>query len=346
MVFGPCGGVRAGGRCEVDDRSCPFVVAPAPSWPGADRGPAPTSHADDDLVAAAPLVVCDIRPPEPTLASARTLADLHAGWCDAVLLGEHHDRVDLANTVLAPVVLDGGCRPWVTVTCRDRNAAAIESDLVALAACGVREVHCVTGDVRSPAVRSDAAPVFDLDGVRLAALAHRLGFTVSVAESPTVVPLDRRPVRAADKARAGASWCFVNLGPNAAEVDAFIRASRAAGSSMRHLVCIPVFTDSAGADRLAALPGVGLEPSVVEAVVHAPDPRAAGIARAVDAARAVLAVDGVDGVNLSGPASSDGPVERASVMRAVAEELRATTARSHRPDDAAPARRDRARIRL
>ena len=87
-------------------------------------------------------------------------------------------------------------------------------------------------------------------------------------------------------------------------------------------MCVPVFTDAAGADRLAALPGVQLDPEVVRSVIHAPDPRAAGIAHAVAAARTFLAVDGVDGINLSGSASTTGPDDRPAIMRAVAEQIR------------------------
>jgi 5,10-methylenetetrahydrofolate reductase len=322
MVFGPCGGVRSGARCEVDDRSCPFVASPAPRWPAGRPDAPPWRGPTAGRALAPPIIVCDIRPAEATLEAARSLARAHAGWCDAVLLGEHHDRIDLPNEVLAPVLLEEGCRPWVTLTCRDRNGVALESELVALAELGVREVHCVTGDARAAHVRPGTTPVFDLDSLRLTALARSLGLTVSVAESPTVEPVEVRPRRAADKDRAGASWCFVNLGVTPGELDRFITRSRAEGSTLRHLVCVPVFTDATGADRLAALPGVDLDPSVVAAVVHAPDPRSAGIAHAVAAARTFLAIDGVDGVNLSGPASSAGPAERAGVMRAVAEQLR------------------------
>lgn len=337
MVFGPCGGVRSGGRCEVDERPCPFVAVPAPRWPQA----APDAVGGADTGSSSlrpPVVVCDIRPAEPTLAAVRALGRLHADWCDAVLLGEHHDRIDLPNVTLAPALLDVGCRPWVTLTCRDRNAVALEADLAALAELGVREVHCVTGDARAAHVRPGTTAVFDLDSLRLTALARRFGLTVSVAESPAVEPVDRRPLRAADKCRAGASWCFVNLGATAGEVDRFIGASRRAGSSLRHIVCVPVFTDAAGADRLAALPGVRLDPEVVRSVIRAPDPRAAGIAHAVAAARTLLALDGVDGINLSGPGSTSGPGDRVAVMRAVAEQIRAP---EHETEASAPRGADR-----
>ena len=51
---------------------------------------------------------------------------------------------------------------------------------------------------------------------------------------------------------------------------------------------------------LQRFPGLGLDPAAVAAVLAAPDPVAAGIAAAVREARALLAVDGVVGVNLSG----------------------------------------------
>ncbi len=51
----------------------------------ADR-PSPAQRYDP------PIVVCDIRPDEPTLSAAARLADRDEGWCDAVLIGDHHDR--------------------------------------------------------------------------------------------------------------------------------------------------------------------------------------------------------------------------------------------------------------
>jgi 5,10-methylenetetrahydrofolate reductase len=324
MVFGPCGGVRPGGRCEVDDRRCPFVDDPAPRWPGGREGTGLAVRAPVDPLgrAGTPLVVCDARPPEATLAAARALGRDHAGWCDAVLIGEHHDRVDLPGSVLAAAAIDGGARPWVTLTCRDRNAVAIEAELVACAAVGVREVHCVTGDARAPHVRPGSAPVFDLDSLRLTALARSFGLTVSVAESPLAEPTAARPGRAAEKSAAGASWCFVNVGVDAERTARFVAASRAAGSDLRYIGCVAVFTDEPGAIRLAALPGVALDDSAVRSVLHAADPVEAGIDRAVSAARDLLSVDGVEGVNLSGPASTNGDADRLAVMRAVAERLR------------------------
>jgi hypothetical protein len=60
-------------------------------------------------------------------------------------------------------------------------------------------------------------------------------------------------------------------------------------------------------------------------VLAAPDPREAGIAAAVDEARALLAVPGVVGINLSGLGSARGEDDGAQIKAEVARRLRGTT---------------------
>ncbi len=76
MIFGPCGGVRADGSCEMAPRPCVFVglvdQEPA-SWATATRVPAP-----------APLVLTDLSTPAAdaatlTATAADTRAELRCG---------------------------------------------------------------------------------------------------------------------------------------------------------------------------------------------------------------------------------------------------------------------------
>jgi hypothetical protein len=73
---------------------------------------------------------------------------------------------------------------------------------------------------------------------------------------------------------------------------------------------------------LQRFPGLHLDDAAVERVLTAPDPRAAGIEAAVAEARALLAVDGVVGVNLSGMGSDRGIDDGALVKAEIADELR------------------------
>ena len=65
---------------------------------------------------------------------------------------------------MAALIKDRGVRPWITLTCRDRNRVVLEQELVGLTVLGVDGVLCVTGDARGPGVAAEATQVFDLDG--------------------------------------------------------------------------------------------------------------------------------------------------------------------------------------
>ena len=109
------------------------------------------------------------------------------------------------------MIADAGAKPWVTLACRDRNRAVLETELAGLRHDGLATVLCVTGDGRAYDVRPDITQVFDLDGTRLAALAATMGLPVAVAETPTAPPTDVcGPCRLVAKQRAGAQLAVLN----------------------------------------------------------------------------------------------------------------------------------------
>jgi len=320
MVFGPCGGVRSNGDCEMQPAACVFTeVVP---WAGRAQ-PAPPMTA--------PLVLTDLSAPPadaPTLlATARVLA----GSCEAVLVGDHQDRPDFPPTMLAGLLADAGAKPWVTLACRDRNRIVLEQELHGLREIGLATVLCVTGDGRAYDVRPDVTQVFDLDGTRLAALAAAIGVPAAVAETPTAPPIQLRPRRLVQKQQAGAGVAVLNHVGSAAAVASFLAAARQSGLTIPVIASVAVYTDTRSAAVLTALPGLELDLPTVDAVLAAPDPVAAGIDAAVSEALALLAVDGVFGVNLSGLASARGPLFAAEVQAEIGNRIRAVHHRSQ-PD--------------
>jgi 5,10-methylenetetrahydrofolate reductase len=322
MVYGPCGGVREPDRCEVDDRPCPFVDRPLVTWRAAPPPPraAPWPATDHDD----PVIVTDLRVRPFDLASIASVTRTLAADSDALLIGEHQNRPDFPPSFAAQAVTDAGGHPWVTLTCRDRNRVVLEAELEALVAGPVAGVHCVTGDARAPSVRADASQVFDLDGVRLAALARARGLLVSVAATPAAPPRVLRPSRLLQKQRAGADLCIVNHAGGPGPVRDFVAACRAVGVTMPFIACVAVFTDARSAAVLQGFPGLVLEPDEGRQVLTAADPREAGIRAAVAQARAMLAIPGVAGVNLSGSATAGPEEESAAIMAEVAAHLRAS----------------------
>lgn len=164
----------------------------------------------------------------------------------------------------------------------------------------------MTGDGRGYDVRPDVTQTFDLDGPRLVSLAASVGMVAAVPETPTAPPVHRRPARLVEKQRAGASLAVLNHVPYPATVADFMASARAAGLSIPVIAAVAVFTDVVSAAVLQGLPGLALDQEVVDEVLGAADPVSAGIAAAVAEARALLAIDGVHGVNLSGSATASG----------------------------------------
>lgn len=320
MVFGPCGGVRDDERCEVAEHPCVFLDGP----PVAEPGPSVGSTASSELVTAAaehPVVLADLSVPPFAPDVLRRVVGVLGPTVDALLVGEHAARPDLPPTMVAAEVLAAGGRLWTTLACRDRNRVVLEQELAGLAVLGVDGVLCVTGDARGPGVRPGVTQVFDLDGVRLAALAAGMGLPVAVPESPDAPPVAGRPARVALKQRAGAQLCVLNHVRSAGRVAAFVAAARAAGATVPFLASVAVYTDEPSARVLQRFPGLHLDDARVERVLAAPDVRAAGIEAAVGEARELLAVPGVVGINLSGSGSSRGPDDGARVKAEIAGRL-------------------------
>src|SRR4051812_12327298 len=255
--------------------------------------------------------------------SVRRVVGVLAPSADAVLVGEHANRPDYPPSLFAAEVLEAGGRLWTTLACRDRNRVVLEQELAGLAAVGVDGVLCVTGDARGPSVRPGVTQVFDLDGTRLAALAADAGLTAAVPESPEAPPVALRPARVAQKQRAGAAVCVLNHVGTPARVAGFVAAARTAGATLPFLAAVAVYTDERSARVLQRFPGLHLDDADVARVLASADPRESGIAAAVEEARALLAVPGVAGVNLSGLASGRGEDDGALVKAEVAERIRA-----------------------
>ncbi|MCW2700489.1 MAG: Methylenetetrahydrofolate reductase [Blastococcus sp.] len=321
MVFGPCGGVRDDERCELAQHRCVFLGRPLVRWPGPPVAPAPAPLGGPHS-AAGRFVLADLSVPPFDPASLRRVVGVLEPVSDGLLVGEHANRPDLPPTMVAAEVLDAGGRLWTTLACRDRNRVVLEQELAGLAALGIEGVLCVTGDGRGPGVRPGATQVFDLDGTRLAALAAQAGLRVAVPESPEAPPVGLRPARVAEKQRAGAQLCVLNHVSTPARVAEFVAAARTAGATLAFVAGVAVYTDEPSARVLQRFPGLRLDGAVVERVLAAPDPRAAGIAAAVTEARELLAIPGVVGVNLSGMGSARGEDDGARIKAAVAEQLR------------------------
>jgi methylenetetrahydrofolate reductase (NADPH) len=310
MVMGPCGGVRPDGGCEVGPYPCVF---PAPVTWGDPVPPVPLETV--------PLILTDFSSEPYSVPAHNTVAGIVGPVSDAVLVGEHQDRPDFPPAQLAAILQQAGARPWITLSCRDRNRVVLEQELRGLHQLGVDAVLCVTGDARAYDVRPDVTQVFDLDGPRLAALAAATGMPAAVPETPAAPPRQLRPLRLAQKQRAGAAAAVLNH-DTVASVAGFMAGAAQAGVTIPVIAAVAICTDPVSAAALSGLPGLQLDPAMVRAVLGDPDPVEAGITAAARQARDLLAIPGVAGVNISGLASARGHEFAARVKAELAVRIR------------------------
>jgi 5,10-methylenetetrahydrofolate reductase len=327
MEYGPCGGVEADGRCEVAAHPCVFLGRPPIAWAGLDRAtlPPPPSTAVAEgvrmreLLATRPIVLADL-PTRPTSsASIRRVGEILAGRVDAVLAGDSpRERIQFPPAYRSALLRGAGLTPWNGLNGRDRNRVALEGELAALADLGVGGVHCVTGDHPLGGGRPDAAPVFDLDSLEIAALAVSAGHLVSVGESPATTPTEHRAARLVEKLATGAEVCIVNHCGGAAPARRFVEQVLELGGRARFVACVPVVVDEQSAALLQSFPALVLPDGFLAGIRSAADPRRAGIEAAVRLAGEMLDA-GFDGVDLSGAGGED--VASAEALGTIADRL-------------------------
>src|SRR4051794_5872639 len=281
MHYGPCGGVRDDGSCEMRAHPCPFATLDAaPRWAGS---PAPLRPAPE---LSSPVVLTDLSLPAYAPAAVAEIVDVLAPTCDAVLVGEHQSRPDLPPTLMAALIKERGVRPWITLTCRDRNRVVLEQELQGLAALGGVGVFCATGDGRAPGVRDEVTQVFDIDGTRLAGMAAHNGLAVGVPEAPDAPPRHLRAGRLLAKQEAGAQVVVLNHVRTVERLAAFVAEARAIGVRLPFVAGVAGYTAERSAAGVLRLPRPGPGAARGAGVLAAPDPGAAGGAGAGRGGRA------------------------------------------------------------
>jgi 5,10-methylenetetrahydrofolate reductase len=205
-----------------------------------------------------------------------------------------------APIAAAVALLEAGVEPVLQVTGRDRNRLALQADLLAAHALGVRNLLCLTGDHITFGDHPDARAVFDLSATEILMTVRELnsgralggrpldaptGFTAGAALNPGQEPLEPQLARALAKQRAGAGFFQTQPLFRVADAARFLESAAAVGLTAPTLVGV-FLLESAGMARYMneRVPGVVVPPEVVCGLEEARDPAAYG----VDLAREIV----------------------------------------------------------
>jgi methylenetetrahydrofolate reductase (NADPH) len=282
--------------------------------------PVPISALDAALRSHQPIVTAEITSPTgPHAASLQRRARALKGHIVAANVPDGQAvSAHMGPLAAARLLLDVGIEPVLTLQCRDRNRLALQADLVAAAALGVRNVLCLSGDPPPP---GSAVPgVFDLDSVGLlraasgimagrfldgSPLRHPPAFVLGAAAHPFGASRYERIDRLREKADAGARFVQTQYIFDVPGFARWLAELRAEGLHERLAVLA-----TAGAVKTAralsfvrALPGV-VVPEEVEARLADLEGEAfteESLRICAETARALLALPGVRGVHLVAP---------------------------------------------
>ncbi len=164
--------------------------------------------------------------------------------------------------------------PIYQITCRDRNIAAIQSDIFAAYASGIRDILVLTGDY----VTRNTKPVYDIDSTILAYLIKtklpegqdftgektdtKIIMNVGIAVNPNAEPLDmeltafRKKMQFADFAQTQAIF----------DPDILDRFSRETNHHDKTLIGILPITSYKMAEAISKVPGISIPDAFIEEI--------------------------------------------------------------------------------
>ena len=250
----------------------------------------------------------------------RQKAKLLKGNVDAVNVTDGQTAiVRMASWAACLIAMQEGLEPTVQMTCRDRNRIALQMDVLGMAALGMKNLLCLTGDHQTFGNHPQSKGVYDIDSVQFIQIVKNMrdekrfqsGDEISVepklfigaAANPFADPFDFRPIRLAKKVAAGADFIQTQIIYNVDKFAKWMEEVRARGLHKKVYILAGVAPiKSAGAARYMKnkVPGMDVPDEVVERMASAPkeEARKVGIDLCVDIINQVRQIEGVAGVHI------------------------------------------------
>lgn len=229
-------------------------------------------------------------------------------------------RPHLGAVTAAALLAREGIEPILQFTCRDRNRIALQSDLLAAAASGVRNLLMLRGDDPSAGDQPDAKPVFDLDARQLLATARRMRdagelptgrkiggsapFFLGGADNPVDPPPGWEPKGLQAKIDGGAQFVQTQFCMDAGVVRRYVArlAEHGIAGQLAFIIgVVPPRSAKSARWMKEKLYGTIIPDAMIARLEAASDPVAEGIRLCVEAVAALADIPQVAGVHIMAP---------------------------------------------
>jgi methylenetetrahydrofolate reductase (NADPH) len=266
-------------------------------------------------------VTVELNPPDS--ADPQNIYDaalILAGAVDAINTTDASGaNAHLSSLGASSLLLQAGYEVVMQMSCRDRNRIALQSDLLAASALGVKNVLCITGDDVSAGDQPQAKRVFDFDSMHLIQTARTMrdqgvflsGRKLAVpprlflgaAENPFAPPLNWRAERLAKKVEAGAEFIQTQYVFDVGVFREFMARVRNLGllDQVYILAGVGPLKSPKGAEFMRTrVPGVVIPDAYIERMKKTPQARwrEEGIEICVEIIEQVREIEGVSGIHI------------------------------------------------
>ncbi len=215
----------------------------------------------------------------------RRKARILKGKCDAANITDNQTAIVRMSSIGSGVIcLQEGLEPVIQMTCRDRNRLAMQADLLAAYALGIRNLLCLTGDHQSFGNHPTAKNVHDIDSMQLIHMMAQMRdekvfqcgdpvkgveprFFIGAATNPFADPFDFRPYRLAKKVEAGTDFIQTQLIYNVERFVEYMRRVRELGLHERVYILAgigPLKTPGMARYMRDQVPGIDVPDELVE----------------------------------------------------------------------------------
>jgi 5,10-methylenetetrahydrofolate reductase len=264
-------------------------------------------------------VTAELNPPDsadPHDVDAR--AAVFDGWVDSINATDGSGaNCHMSSVAICALLTRQGYSPIVQISCRDHNRIAIQGNVLGVAALGVGNVLCLSGDGVQAGDHPDAKPVFDLDSTSLLSVVKRMRddgtflsgrkittpprLFLGAAANPFAPPYDFRPVNLARKVAAGAQFVQTQYCYDVPRLKQFMAVVRDMGLTERCFVLVgvgPLASAKTARWMRSNVPGVHIPDAVIERLEGAADQKAEGRRICVEIMQDVAEIPGVSGVHV------------------------------------------------
>jgi len=233
------------------------------------------------------VITAELSPPKGVdLENVLRKADILKGKVDGVNATDNQVAVlHLSSVAFCALLAQKGLDPILQTNCRDRNALAIEADLLGAYALGIRNVLAITGDYPKKSLHHVVKPVFDIDSVQLIKLIKDMNkgidfageplvgapnFTVGGVVNPGADPIEGQIIKLKKKIDAGAQFIQTQI---VYDIDGFKKfRDKIKDIKVKILLGILPVRSSKMAQAIQNIPGVHLPKKLIDRIEKAKDP--------------------------------------------------------------------------